>query len=227
MAASTFVTIQPVSPAALGINFSLLGDSTYNQASSSGGVQIVERPKLVAATQWLDRAPFQITLPLRLDSFAIFGNNNTSIEGLCLTVESWLDPAPGTLDPPVLSISGPVPGVQRQWWLYTVTFKEAIRDPQAGFRVQQDLDIVMYEYNSPLETSVYSTSPANAAAAALDNAESSQSYSLYYVAAGDTLSSIAASQLGNYTAWVYIALLNGIRDPNTLVPGQIIKIPIQ
>jgi nucleoid-associated protein YgaU len=115
--------------------------------------------------------------------------------------------------------------VQRQWVVYSVTFNEALRDPVAGFRVQQKLQIILYEYNSPLATQVGNPTPAQAAQTALNAAEASQSYSLYTVVQGDNLPLIAANTLGYYTLWTEIATLNDIRDPNNVTPGQIIKIP--
>ena len=226
MSAPTLVTIQSVNPPGTSVTFALLGDTTYGPSSSgsSGGWQIVDRPRLVAATQWVDRAPYQLDLPLMIDSQSLLGTT-FNIENMCLTVEGWQDKAAGTQQPPVLSLTGPIPGTQRQWVVYTVSFGEAIRDPNAGFRVQQQLKLSLYEYNSPLASVVGSPSPAQAAVALLNASENAQSYGTYIVNAGDTLSSIAAAQLGNYSLWTTLATLNNIRDPNSLVTGQVLKIP--
>lgn len=42
---------------------------------------------------------------------------------------------------------------------------------------------------------------------------------------GDDLLSIAARELGDANRWVEIAQLNGIRDPRSIVPGQVIRLP--
>lgn len=48
----------------------------------------------------------------------------------------------------------------------------------------------------------------------------------YIVKPGDTLSSIAARQLGTVALWTKIATLNGgIRDPRSITPGQLLKLP--
>jgi LysM repeat protein len=47
----------------------------------------------------------------------------------------------------------------------------------------------------------------------------------YTVKKGDTLSKIAASQLGKSSRWQEIANLNGIRDPNKINIGQVLKMP--
>jgi LysM domain len=42
---------------------------------------------------------------------------------------------------------------------------------------------------------------------------------------GDDLLSIAARELGDANRWVEIAQLNGIRDPRSITPGQVIRLP--
>ena len=47
----------------------------------------------------------------------------------------------------------------------------------------------------------------------------------YTVKDGDRLDSIAASQLGDASRWVEIAMLNGIDDPTTIKTGKTLTIP--
>ena len=220
----TVVNIQSINPAGTSINFALWGDAVYEPAGS-GGWQIVDRPRLVGATQWFDRAPMQLQLPLVIDSRTLFGNDTTSIEPYCLTVDQWQSKVPGTQQPPVFAISGPVPGIQHQWVMQKVAFNEAIRDSQVGYRVQQKISMTLYEYNSPLYTVMGSPTPAQLANDWLAVAESAQSYVLYTVGAGDNLATIASALLNNYARWPEIAQLNSIRDPNNISVGQVLKIP--
>lgn len=210
-----------------GLTFSLLGDATYNPAAGGqGGWQIIDRPRLVAATQWYDRSPMAIVGKVMLDSSVIYGAPGQSIEQQCRLLDSWQDKVPGTNQPPVFFISGPVAGTQRQWVLYTFTFNEAIRDSQAQFRTQQMIDLTLYEYNSPLQTTLNNPSPAAQATFLANNqANGSGGYYAYTVVQGDTLESIAARLLNNYSEWLAIAALNGIRDPNNIFPGQVLSIP--
>lgn len=226
MAVDTVVNIQSINPTGYALNLALWGDATYEAAGSGGGGwQIVDRPRLVGATQWYDRSPMSLNLPVVIDSHTIFGNDGSSIEPFCLMVDQWQDKVPGTQQPPVLAVTGPVPGTQHQWVLQKISFKEALRDAQAGFRVQQKVDMTLYEYNSPLYTVMGSPTPAQFANAWLSVAEQAQSYVLYTVSSGDSLASIAANVLNNYARWPEIAQLNNIRDPNNIVPGQVLKIP--
>lgn len=49
--------------------------------------------------------------------------------------------------------------------------------------------------------------------------------STYLVKDGDTLDSIAARVLGDVTKWQKLAVINAIRDPKALTPGQVIRLP--
>ena len=210
-----------------GITFSLLGDATYSPATGGqGGFQVVDRPREVAGLQWYDRSPMQLVLPLLMDSGIINGAPGTPIEFPCQLLDSWQDKIPGTLMPPIFSVTGPVPGIQHQWAIYTLSFGKAIRDPQGGFRTQQNVDLTLYEYNSVLQTTLNTPGPA-AQAAYLNNQQNNGAggYYIYQVVAGDTLESIAAKLLNNYSAWLNIAALNNLRDPSNLYPGQQLEIP--
>ena len=210
-----------------GITFSLIGDAVYSPATGGqGGWQTVDRPREVAGLQWYDRSPMELVLPLLMDSEIINGSPGSPIEYTCQLLDGWQDKIPGTNMPPVFSISGPVPGIQHQWAIFTLSFKEAIRDVQAGFRTQQKVDLTLYEYNSVLQSTL--NTPGPAAQAAYLNAQQNNGalgYFIYQVVTGDTLDSIAARLLNNYAAWPSIASLNNIRDPQNLVPGQQLLIP--
>ncbi|HEY9370447.1 MAG TPA: LysM domain-containing protein [Streptomyces sp.] len=47
----------------------------------------------------------------------------------------------------------------------------------------------------------------------------------YTVRSGDTLWSIAASKLRDGNRWHDIAQLNGLKDADTITPGQTLKLP--
>jgi len=151
----------------------LLGDSTYSSVQGSGGWQVVDRPKSIAATQWYDRSPFQLVMTLLIDD-QFTGNQ---CEAMCQQLESWLDadPSKGTLlEPTTFIMTGPLPGLTtpqgaREWFFYSLEFDEAIRSSPNN-RTQQNLQVTCYEYNTPIPGgSSYSavTSPAVKAASAL------------------------------------------------------------
>jgi LysM repeat protein len=233
------------------VTASLVDNAKYGPISS-GGWQVVDRPKQVAATQWFDRPPFQLEMDLILDgsatnypnksysqqikfaptvAFDVNGNaivgpteNAYSVEEACSQLEKWLEAVPTLREPPNITVSGPVPGTQRTWILYSIDFSEAIRDFSTGVRVQQQLKVVLYEYNSPLVStnSAANTSPA-ATAQKPPKATKSPSYTIHTVVKGETLLSIAGKK--GYAYANKIAALNNIRDPKTIFPGQKLKMP--
>jgi hypothetical protein len=223
----SLIILQPVYPTgAAALLFNLIDTGKYYQATGgTGGWQIVDRPKRPAATQWYDRSPWELDMTLMLDSETIYGVAGRSIEYQCQLMETWMDAVPGTLLPPILTITGPVPGLQRQWCVYTLEYDDAIRNPSAGFRTQQSITVALYEYVPATSAIAAGASPAAAAQQTLLAQTSAVSYVLYTVKTGDTLSSIAAKLLNNYAAWTTIAFLNNIRDPNSLIPGELIKVP--
>lgn len=197
-------------------------DATYNQAGSSGGWQVVDRPKTTAATQWYDRSPWQLQFkafvaPEITDQIPTFltGSPSSNIQNITYNnqagvptsfatdegsfggynptllsrakqyldqLENWLDPAFGTLQPPALTISGPVLGTSRKWVIYSLEFGPAIRDYTTGGIVQQEITITLYEFNPPVQSEYdfYGViSPANyvTAAAAANAGPSSGSAS--------------------------------------------------
>jgi len=248
------------------------GDPTFNQATGSGGWQVVERPKQSAATQWYDRAPFQISIPCILDPTAT--HSPYSPDDDVRELRSWLS-APSlsanVIQPPTITINGPVIGTDLTWVVYSLSFDVALRagmsgwsethqvDPSKGHQdmglradmyaythreqvfgqtyapgaiMQQNLTIVLYEYNPPFPSSVKTSTPAQTARRNLKTA-STRSYT---VKSTDTLALIAASQMGKASTTNEQAIIDAnagdktlnLRSPNqilTTLVGKTIKIP--
>ena len=110
------------------------GDPTFNQATGSGGWQIVERPKQAAATQWYDRAPFQISIPCMLDPTTTHSPYYPDDD--VRELNSWLS-APSlsanVIEPPTIKISGPVIGTELDWVVYSISFDVALRAGMSGW----------------------------------------------------------------------------------------------
>lgn len=268
----TQITLSPITASSKSdsrygpVVINLLDQSTYNFAGSGqGGWQIVDRPKMVAATQWFDRSPYQLSFDGLLDKQNVYVPNfeynyvatpstqqppfqsssgdrtqavaseniGASVEDYCASLEYWMEKVNGTFEPPILSVSGPVPGTQRVWALYGIEFTDAIRDFQGGFRIQQKVKITLYEYVPPLQNLFASYSQkflnnisqlAGVLAPSNDNLNGgAQQYIMYTVQSGDTVYSIANKfGLSNSAS---IALINNIRDVSTIYVGQILNIP--
>jgi len=218
----------------------LSGEANYAPAGSSGGWQIIERPKMVSATQWFDRPPFELSftgiLDLSIHTPAPPTSPADSVESLIAQMFKWMDAIPGTYEPPIIRLSGPIPGKEKLWAPTNVKLMGAIRDRNAGYRTQQTFEISFYEYTPPLGSTIgsYSNSTAQQWLQSQDPAAAggTQQYVLYTIKDGDTLNSIAARMTkGTHTSVAAyipaIQLLNNIRDPATisLMAGQVITLP--
>lgn len=220
------------------MTFGLIGDAGY-QPAGPGGWQIVDRPKSVAATQWMDRSPYQLQFNAYI-SRQIPGSPPSegpadSIESECIRLESWLDKVSGTVEPPVFSVTGPIPGVQRLWVISGLSFAEAIRHPRAGYRVQQTVNITLFEYIPPLDNKLtaYGSSPTSSFVALntgfFNEGIGVQQYYLHTVTQAEAdggLYLINRNMYGggaNYIA--AIKALNNLRDDSSLYYGMVIKMP--
>jgi LysM repeat protein len=146
----------------------LIGDSTFGPVQGSGGWQVIDRPKTVAATQWYDRSVFQLQMNLIIeDSFAGAGNT----EKYCQMLESWLDVSTSSTNyqPDTFTLAGPIPGTTtatgsiREWFIYTMSFGNAIRNSPSN-RIYQEISITCYEYQTPIPGGTSTSPAANAAA---------------------------------------------------------------
>lgn len=215
------------------ITFQLLGDATYTRSGTAGGWQVVDRPRRQATTEFLDYGPYVLTLPLLLDGtspFNPYGDGWQSVEQAIATVEAWQIPV--GVEPPKVVVGSPaVAHTDLTWIVQDIAWDTAIRDPDTGERVQQKLTMTLWEYAPPnIQTSTVSTPGPAAAAQARQTANASPTTPVasgrtYTVKAGDTLGAIAVRFYGAYSKYLEIATLNGIRDPNFITVGQVLRLP--
>lgn len=237
--ASKFVQLTPLSLSTPSFTFALAGntgDATYGLASNggSGGWQIIDRPKRTAATQWFDRAPWSLSMDLIINKSITNASQNfdpksplLNIEDVCGSLEATLDAIPGTLEPPLFSVTGPVPGIQHIWFVYSIEFQEALRHPTQGWRYQQNLNMVLYEYVPP-NGAISATAPSGFVETFNYNSSTGTSTFRTVVVGADprgkpqTLLAIAN---GDQNLANLIQQVNNIRDPGSLVIGQTLLVP--
>jgi hypothetical protein len=160
------------------VTAALMGDASYGPIAGSGGWQVVDRPKRQAATQWYDRSPFQLAMPLMMDD-SFLGAGAT--ETMCQQLESWLEvdsSNPSNYQPITFILTGPLPGLlapnnagAREWFMYSLEFQEAIRTAP-NKRIQQKIQMTCYEYSSAIpggNSYANASSPASAAASFLSS----------------------------------------------------------
>lgn len=141
------VLITPVNPAGQSVPFGLSGVAKSGQYITGSYTWVaVDRPRRKPFLEWTSQQLKQLDLPLLLDG----ADTDTSIEDLAAIVNSWVRPTPSTGQPPILAVTGPVElqGVS-QWAMQTLTWGESAVIRRAdGARTQQDLDILLLEYDS-------------------------------------------------------------------------------
>lgn len=208
-----------------------LGTTPPTLADLGGGWEEIPRPRRTALTEWRGTPAAKGTIQILFDWFAEGVSVQGDVEGLI----SAYCPTGGPADPPSFTISGAWPISSTMPWVCNgATFDEWIRDSD-GTPVRAMLTLSLLQY-VPSDT-VITPNPVGGSTAAErgSNSENSGTPSLstndqpstrtYTSKEGDTLSSIAASELGNWQRYTEIAELNDIRDPNNVPPGTVLQLP--
>ena len=109
------------------------------------------------------------------------------------------------------------------WVIQTVTLSERLRRDSDGAtsRVQVAFDLLEYR---PGDVVIVKSDPAKRSTQRNGTPPRSKAKT-YTVKKGDTLSKIAARLLGSASKWQAIAKANGLRNPNSLKVGQVLKLP--
>lgn len=166
----------------------VMGNAEMSQVSGSGGVQVIERPRRVAATQWYDRSPFQLTLNFVMDTTI---TSRTPMDDMA-ELQRWLEAASTSgniIQPPYITVTGPTPGTDRRWMLSTLTEKSRLYTP-TGDQLQVIGTAVLYEFNPPYPYAT--TSPTKHHR----QTSTHKTTKTWIIRPGDTILKIAASPRG-------------------------------
>jgi len=197
----------------------LLGDGEPKISEGYGGWDVIDRPKRVGATQWNGKPPFQMEVPLMFDGWA----DNNSIESVFRRFEEMALPVAERKPPPVLKVTGPIPwGGGNEWVITHIEPTGSLRRRSDGHRVRQSCTVTLRRY---VEIERIGQKAASRARGKNKTKGKTGKGRVYIVKKGDTLSSIAAKQLGDASRWREIARLNNIRDPRDIRPGQRLRLP--
>lgn len=199
------------------------------QAELSGGVggwEVVDRPKRRGVPEWAGVAPYQLVLPLLADGMDIRPGVDVSVEPTLRQLEEMGSPIGVDRDPPVLRLSGPVSLPQSlgglRWVLTDIAWGAEVRDDDTR-RIQAQVTVTLLQFVAA--TAVLSPAAAARAKQTTPAPDAPAASRTYVVKSGDTLSKIAAQQLGDFRRFAEIASLNGLRDPNFIKAGQTLKLP--
>jgi LysM repeat protein len=192
-----------------------LGPNEATLSDGVGGWSEVSRPRKPGAVEWLGTAPLKATLELLLDAFA---GGGTIINALnSARTMAPLDPAK---EPPVVYVSGvylipsTIPFVVQSLDLSDWQLR---RDGQPA-RCTATFGLLEHRVGDV----VTRTSPAKRSTSRNGTSAKARTYTIRQ---GDTLGSVAAKLLGSASKASVLAKLNGIRDPNHVKVGYVLRLP--
>lgn len=224
---STLLVLEPFDPPGPPVSFQLLEAAVLDPGGPRW--ETLNRPRRQSVLEWQGRDPLRqsVTLMFSGTQLETGGGDLASVTPQVNQLHELAMPSSGA-EPPLLWARGPVYGnwTGYAWRIETLTPGTPRRN-LAGEVCQVTYEVTLVRH---LSTDIISNnvSPAKAAQAAIktDSAASAPaSGKTYTVVRGDTLSRIAQRQLGSASKWKSIADLNGLRDPNQLRVGQVLKLP--
>jgi hypothetical protein len=213
------------------ITFDALLGAEPPKVAGGGGWQVTARPRRQGITDWVGREPVRLTVPFLLDGWA--EGKGVPIEKQIRNLEVMSGIGLGSLEPPLVRVfsGGVIPYDSKthdglRWVVESVDWGASLRNPY-GNRVRQDGTIVLLRYVAdarlerlkPVEKDRERRRRGGRARRGRGGRR------VYVVKKGDTLSKIAARELGKASRWREIAKLNNLRDPNKLKVGQRLKLP--
>jgi hypothetical protein len=179
-----------------------------------GGWEIVDRPRKTALTQWDGRDPFRMDIPILFDGLTEERGQELSISILSRMA---LPPDGSSGNPPLIRVTGAVPRTDVTWVIEAIQWGDNViwsHIRGSSVRLRQDAVVKLLQYVK--EDRIVNR-----------GGRSSQGNRprTYAVHEGDTLRIISAKVYGDYTRWNNIAIANDITDPDTISPGQLLRIP--
>lgn len=209
-----------------------LGPEPPKMTGGYGGWEKTARPRRQALTHWVGREPLQQAINIVFDKF----RDTESVELDIQKLEQMALPWHRGDEPPVIrihndeGIDGAALHTELPWVIDNIDWGDSNRT-QKGFRSRQEA-IVHLLRHVPDEYVKPATPPKrNRRKKSRKNRRSQSPLALpflsapilYVVRDGDTLTSIAARELGDYRLWTELADANGLRDPDNLTIGQEIR----
>ena len=191
-----------------------------------GGHPAAPRPKKVALSLYEGRNPFQLSVPLLLSrGGASVEQDRKALDNMATSAgERETQRPPGVTIQTVFPLPVPPVIAGSEWWVEDLAWGEEHRNsPEAstdpGHKTWNLVTVTLLER-------IDDETIGGGGASGLPKVKTNRA-GKYKVKAGDTLHSIAKSQLGNATRWREVGSLNGIRSDGQLHAriGKFIKIP--
>lgn len=182
------------------------------------GWQETARPRQVAFAEWTGTALRRMALPLVLEGWP-----EDDQEPFIANLLRWCEASPQSGgQPPQVKVAGDgVPCAPEDVWVVeTLEFGDVVARRADGHRVRQSLTLGLMEFEAPT-IALTRSAAARAAAAAAPAARTVTARQ------GDTMSKIAARELGKAARWTEIRDLNDdLRTPSRVIKaGTRVKVP--
>lgn len=212
--------------------------------SGYGGWEEVERPRRKPITFWKTQPGLKLELSLLLDDW----RRGRSVERQIALVEKLALPTATDGEPPQLKITaagGMIPYQSVTWVVADLAWGDGLANEQ-GDRVRQQFTLALLQHVE--DVYLADRSAANRRKKRKARAKTKRGAAKKRVVAkrstrkrrtgalrtgsvtdefgqGEDLLAIAARELGDASRWPEIAELNGIRDPRSITPGQVLRLP--
>lgn len=216
-------SITPVSPAGPPVAVEVAGAAAADPGN--GRWEEVDLPRRRNVLEWVGRSVQRQKFTAAF-SGEVQGDEQAGVQSWINQLYELAMPSSGG-EPPIVTVSGPLYGNFAGYlWRVEVLSPndDARRRDSDGEVCHQSIEVTLARHYDIGVITAANVSPA-AAAAERQGAEPTTPAKTYTVVKGDTLGRIAATQLGSASRWQEIAKLNDLRDPNTIRPGQILKLP--
>lgn len=177
----------------------------------------IDRPRRVAATEWVGREARTVEFTLRLDGYP-----DRSVSAEVLQLQSMAGMHSPNDPPPQLRLN--YGGLSaRTWVIASLERGPEIRSDDLQV-VRIDMGVVLRQWIAPDVVPSPATRAKERQAAQAEGPVATTGKA-FTVQSGDTLWAISQDLLGDGNRWREIADVNGIRDPRTIRPGQTLTVP--
>jgi len=219
-----------------------LSDERPDITQGYGGWEEVERPRRSPITTFKAPPGLHLTLPILLDGWA----SGTSVEPQITALERMGLMTGANGEPPKVKIQGrgqAIPYQARTWVIDTLTWGDALMNAN-GDRVRQQVTLALLEYVEDVHLQEKCAANRRRAKAKAQKKKPGAAQKRVQAkktskpglkghtrtatttfGGGESLSDIAARELGDASRWPEIAKLNGLRDPANVTPGQALRLP--
>jgi hypothetical protein len=223
-----------------------LAEDRPNVEAGYGGWDEVVRPRRSPITTWRASPGLRLTLPILLDGW----EDDVSVEPQISRIQQMGRPVASDGDPPRVRIEATgsaIPYTGRVWVVTELAWGDALMNAR-GNRVRQQVTLSLLEYVRDVYLAERSAAnrrkKKKATAKKRSGAKSKRivakrsakpkpkakaqavlGSTVDEYGSGEDLLTIAARELGDADRWVEIAELNDIRDPRTVLPGQVLRLP--